>query len=155
MAGKHPDRYVRYYTYGSAAAKLDRQEPIAVLPGMKKAPQKRKPIAVDPVAVVGCAVVLLLAVLMVVGMFRVSATADKVQQMQTTVTGLEQEKQMLTERYENSYDLEEVRAAALAMGMIPAEDAVHIRLNVPAVTVQIPQTSWWNSLMTQLREFFA
>lgn len=155
MAGKNPERYVRYYTFGSAAAKLDRQEPIAVLPGMKKAPQKRRPIAVDPVAAVGCAVAVLLAVLMVVGMFRVSGTAAQVQQVQTRITGLEQEQKMLRERYENSYNLEEVRAAARSLGMIPAEDAVHIRVNVPAETIQVPQMSWWNSLMTQLREFFA
>ena len=55
MARKYTERYVRFYTVGSAAAKLETVERKAALP-QYKAPQKRKPIAVDPGSQLGTAV---------------------------------------------------------------------------------------------------
>ena len=65
MARNHTERYVRFYTVGSAAAKLESVERKAALPKYKT-PEKRKPIAVDPVSLLGSAVAVLLAVLMLV-----------------------------------------------------------------------------------------
>ena len=112
MASKQTERYVRYYTFGSAAEKLEHQQIRPALPKMKPE-KKRKPIAVDPVAAFGCAVAFLLAVLMVVGMF------------------------------------------AASMGMIPAEEAARVQVEVPAAGVEIPRLSWWDSLLANLRQIFA
>ena len=85
MARKTTERYVRYYTFGSTAAKLDRQERKAALP-QYKTPEKRKPIPVDPVALVGSAVAVLLAILMLVG-FAQNERTDAKQVMESLVTG--------------------------------------------------------------------
>ena len=154
MARKTNERYVRYYTFGSAAAKLEEEQKQAVLPKYK-APLKRKPISFDPFAFAGNAVAILLAVLMVVGFIQVAHTTAQVRDLQTQVTALELEKEMLTERYESSYDLEEIRIAAQSMGMVEAEDAAHVRVNVPAQTEEVQRLSWWDSLMMSLRQFFA
>ena len=154
MARKYTERYVRFYTVGSAAAKLETVERKAALP-QYKTPEKRKPIAVDPIALVGSAVAILLAVLMLVGFAQVAHTSARVHELQTQVMTLELEQEQLRQKYENGYDLEEVRAAAESMGMIPVEDAVHVRVEMPAETVRIETLSWWDSMLLSLRRFFA
>ena len=154
MAGKYNERYVRYYTFGSAAAKLEDQQRRAALPKYK-APQKRSPIAVDPVAFVGCVVAVVLAVLMVVGFIQVAVTQARVHELQTQVAILEQEQKMLQERYDSGYDLDEVRIAAQSMGMVEPEEVTHIRVNVPEQIEQNRQMSWWDSFVLSLRQFFA
>ena len=153
MARKYNDRYVRFYTFGSTAAKVE-QERSASLPEYNK-PPKRKPIAFDPVAFVGCTVVVLLAVLMVVGFVRLHHTSVQVKQVQTQIMSLELEQQMLEERYEAGYDLNEIQAAAITMGMISAENANHVVVKVPAQVIEIPQTHWWESVLMSLRQFLA
>ena len=154
MARKYTERYVRFYTVGSAAAKLDTVERKAALPEYKT-PEKRKPIPVDPIALVGSAVAVLLAVLMLVGFAQMAHTSAQVKKLQTQVMTLELEQEQLRQKYENGYDLEEVRVAAESMGMIPVEDAIHVRVELPAETVQIETLSWWDSMMLSLRQFFA
>ena len=154
MARKTTERYVRYYTFGSTAVKLDRRERKAALPEYKT-PEKRKPIAVDPIALVGSAVAVLLAVLMLVGFAQVAHTSARVQKLQTQVMTLELEQEQLRQKYESGYDLEEVRVAAESMGMIPAEDAIHVRVEMPTETIQIEHLSWWDSMLLSLRRFFA
>ena len=105
MARKYTERYVRFYTVGSAAAKLDTVERKAALPEYKT-PEKRKPIPVDPIALVGSAVAVLLAVLMLVGFAQVAHTSAQVKKLQTQVMTLELEQEQLRQKYENGYDLE-------------------------------------------------
>ena len=154
MARKYTERYVRYYTFGSAAAKLEQQQKQAELPKYK-APQKRRPIAFDPFAVAGNAVAILLAVLMVVGLIQVAGTTAQVRELETKVAVLELEQQMLQERYESGYDLEEVRIAAQSMGMIAAEEAVHVQVQVPQKQEEVRLMNWWDALLLSLRQFFA
>ena len=154
MARKYTERYVRFYTVGSAAAKLETVERKAALP-QYKAPQKRKPIAVDPVSLLGTAVAVLLAVLMLVGFAQVAHTSAQVRKLETQVMALELEQEQLQQKYEAGYDLNEVRAAAESMGMIPAEDAIRVRVAVSTETMQIETMSWWDSMLLSLRSFFA
>ena len=154
MARRNNDRYVRYYTVGSAAAKLEPEARKASLPKYDK-PQKRKPIPFDPVAFAGSAVAVLLAVLMIVGLFQVAGAAAQVRELETQLMVLEREEEILMERYHSGYDLEEVRTAAHSMGMIPVEEAERVHVDVPAVIVEAPQENWWDSLMVNLRQFFA
>ena len=153
MARRNNERYVRYYTFGSTAAKLEAERK-AALPEYKTA-QKRKPIEIDPVSALGNAVAIVLAVLMLVGIFQVAGTAAQVRARETQVTALEMEQQMLLERYESGYDLNQVRVAAESMGMVSAEEATHVRVEVPAETIEVRAVSWWDSLLASLRQFFA
>ena len=154
MARKTTERYVRYYTFGSAAAKLDRDARRATLPKYHD-PAKRKPLAVDPVSMLGSAVAVLLAILMVVGMIQVSFTAKAVREAETQVAVLEQEQKMLRETYEGSYDLDQIRVSAESMGMIPAEEAARVGVKVPAETVEVQQLGWWDNVLLSLRQLFA
>lgn len=154
MARRNNDRYVRYYTVGSAAAKLEPEARKASLPKYDK-PEKRRPIPFDPVAFVGSAVAVLLAVLMIVGLIQVAGTAAQVRELETKLIALERQEKILVERYESGYDLDEIRAAAHSMGMIPVEEAERVYVDVPTVIVEAPQVNWWDSLLMNLRQFFA
>lgn len=154
MSRKSTERYVRYYTFGSAAAKLDHTGRRATLPKYSD-PNKRKPLAVDPVSLLGTTVAVVLAVLMVVGMIQMAVTASAVREAQTQVAVLEQEQKMLRETYEGSYDLDQIRVSAESMGMIPAEEAVRVGVKVPAETVEVQQLGWWDNVLLSLRQLFA
>ena len=154
MARKYNDRYVRFYTYGSTAVKVEDPRRAASLPKEQKA-QKRKPIPFDPVAFAGSIVSVLLAVLMIVGLIQVATANAQVRELETQLTGLQQQEQMLEEVYYGSFDLEEIRVAAESMGMIPAEEAAHVQIQVPTQIPEVQQISWWDSLVVSLRQFFA
>ena len=154
MARNNYDRYVRFYTFGSTAVKVEDSRRTAKLPKYCK-PEKRKPIPFDPVAFAGSIVAVFLAVLMIVGLFQVTAANAQVRELETQLVGLQQQEQMLLDRYYGSIDLEEVRVAAESMGMIPAEEAAHVQIQVPAQTVQVQTLSWWDTMLASLRQFFA
>lgn len=154
MARNRNDRYVRFYTYGSTAVKVEDPRRTASLPKYQK-PQKRKPLPIDPIAFAGSVVAVVLAVLMVVGFIQVAVTNAQVQELEVQLTAVQQEAQMLEERYYGSFDLNEIRMAAESMGMIPAEEAVHVQIQVPAQTVEVQSLSWWDTMLASLRQFFA
>ena len=154
MARKQYDRYVRYYTAGSAAAKLEPEARRASLPKYVN-PEKRKPIPFDPIAFAGSVVAVMLAVLMLVGFIQVAITNAQVQELEVRLTAVQQEEQMLQERYYGSFDLEEIRVAAESMGMIPAEEAAHVQIQVPAQDAPIQQLGWWDTMLASLRQIFA
>ena len=154
MARNNYDRYVRFYTFGSTAVKVVDPRRTAKLPKYQK-PRKRQPIPFDPVAFAGSVVAVLLAVLMVVGLVQVTSANAQVQELQTQLTGLQQQEQMLLEQYHSGFDLEEIRAAAESMGMVSVEEAAHIRVQVPTQSVQVQTLSWWDNMLASLRQFFA
>ena len=154
MARKYNDRYVRFYTFGSTAVKVEDPRRTASLPKDQK-PQKRKPIPFDPIAFAGNVVAIVMAVLMVVGFCQVAAANAQVRELETQLTGLQQQEQMLEEVYYGSFDLEQIRVAAESMGMIPAEEAVHVQIQVPTQIPEVQRVSWWDSLVVSLRQFFA
>ena len=154
MARNFNDRYVRFYTFGSTAVKVANPRRTASLPKYKT-PRKRKPIPFDPVAFAGSVVAVLLAVLMIVGFVQVAATTAQVRQLETELIGLEQQEQMLLETYYSSFDLEEIRIAAESMGMVSTDEAVHVQVRLPAQTMEIQQLGWWDTMLTNLRQFFA
>ncbi len=155
MARNYNDRYVRFYTFGSAAAKVEQVERRASLPNYQKTEPKRKPISVDPFAFLGSAMAIFLAVLMLVGLFQVGAATAEVRALETQLMSLQMEEELLVERYQSGYDLNEIRVAAESMGMIPMEDAVRIQVDVPAQTAEVVTLSWWDTVLLSLRDFFA
>ena len=154
MARNNYDRYVRFYTFGSTAVKVEDPRHTAKLPKYRK-PEKRKPIPFDPIAFAGNAVAILLAVLMLVGMIQMVSTNTQIRQQEMQLQALQQQEQMLLDQYYGSFDLEEVRAAAESMGMISAEEAARVQVRVPTQTAEVQQLSWWDNMLSSLRQFFA
>ena len=145
-----------HYVDGSTARKLDRpiyRTPATPQPRRRKA--KRIVVAIDPVAIFGLLVALVMLVCMISGFVQYSVLRAQNRQMTDYVTALELEKAQLEQDYRGGYDLDEIRDFAEANGMIPAEDAPQIQIEVELPRQEQQQLSFWESITTFLAGLFA
>ncbi len=156
MARVNKVQYVNFYTAGSAAYKYE-PTPLpgkkqATLPKMRR--KKRIVIHVDPVAVLCVCLAVVLLVVMLTSLAEFFDARQQERQMAAYVQQLQQENATLQEEYRAGYDLEEIRDIALGMGMVPAEQVEHLRveLNVPEV---VEEPTAWENFCTFLAGLFA
>lgn len=154
MARRATDiQYIQFYTDGSAA----RQPvmPAAPKKNPQRRPRRRKELTVDinPVAVVGTVLVAVMLVMMVVGLVQVNHQRQKLHRLEDYIARLEQSNEVLQQEYEAGYDLEDIERMALALGMIPQEQAQHVYLELPEDPQ--PQLTWWQEIFQSLRQLLA
>ena len=153
MARQFEVQYIRSYTDGTAARKLDMPQPRKT--ARKRPVQKVKRIVlhIDPVAIMGIAMAMIMLVLMSVGCVKLLAAQQDMATMNDYVHTLREENVQLQEQYDAGYDLENVRQTALALGMVPMEQVtqISIRVQVP----QEPQPDGWEQLRVFLAGLFA
>ena len=156
MAQRMNVEYIRLYTAGSAALKLESavSEQKA---NTQRLPQKEKRIKlyIDPVAFLSIAVAVCMLVMMFAGFVHLHDARAQVDAMQFYVERLEAEHVMLSNEYKEGYNLDQVRQAALEMQMIPAEQATHISLYIPAEPEQVEQITLLDRIGTFLTGLFA
>ncbi len=144
MAKKPEIQYVgQFYVYGSEAqAVAPKKRPHFQLPKPRLELEKIEKIYVDPVALIGLAVAVVMLVCMVVGAVQVKNSWQEYQQMSHYLSELQRENARLEHSYHISYDMAEVEAKALAMGMVPMEQipTMSVRVTVPAPEVE--ETAW-------------
>ena len=70
---------------------------------------------------------------------------------------LESENVVLEAQYESQIDLEAVEERALALGMIPIEEARHITIQIQSRQEQVPEEepTLWESICTYFEGLFA
>ena len=148
--------YIRLYTDGNAALKLE-----SATPAYKKASQtlsgkvKRIKVFVDPVAMLSILVAVCMIAMMCVGFYQLHQTRQQTQMMQSYVERLEAENTKLTNEYKTGYNLDEIRMAALQMQLVPAEQASHVMIHVPAEQEPVQQITLWERIGTFLTGLFA
>ena len=156
MAQKMAVQYIRLYTDGSAALQ---PEPVythqntATLP--QKSKQKCKKLFVDPVAFLSICIAVCMIVMMFVGFAELKEARAQIAVMENYVQRLETEHTRLATEYAEGYNLEEIRRSALALNMIPAEQAAHVTIYVPEEPEQMTQLSLWERIGTFLTGLFA
>ena len=153
---KNNNRYIQFYTPGSAAVKVEVQDENmwAPLPEPKPAPKIN--IRWDPVSVVGFVVAVCMLACMAVGIARLNNSRREVAALERYVAQLSAENYELNEKYYNSYNLEEIRLQALEMGMVAAEERpnTHIYVMMPHTeTVETPTV--WQQAAAFLTSLFA
>lgn len=138
-----PDiQYVRFYTAGSAARKLELQ------PEKKKAkisapqrPQTRRRkktlVYIDPISLCAVLVAGVMLIAMAVGMIRLGSINAQTERMNSYVTELRAENTRLRNEYKSGYDLKDVEQKALEMGLVPIDQVEKVVIEVP----EIPQES--------------
>lgn len=148
MARINEVQYVNFYTAGSAAYKFE-PAPVPKKQATLPKPRRRKKIRifVDPAAVLGVCAVLVLLVMMIAGLAQLGQVREQEAQMAAYVQSLQQENAQLQAQYEAGYDPEEIREIATAMGMVPAEQAPRIQVQVAAPIVEEEPTAWENFCM--------
>lgn len=143
-------QYVQFYTAGSAARRImpARVNQTATLPQIKK--KKVHRIHVDPVAVLGTVVAVCMLIMMAVGVSQLRVEQQRVQTMEAYVAQLQAENTALQEKYAEQCDLEAVEKTALALGMIPQQEAV-----CTSIQVELPQQTQRAGLWQQIGTFLA
>lgn len=143
---------IMFYVDGSAARQLEPELPQKRKSRLPKVRRTRQPVVYyDPVALCSLAVTALMFVLIVAGIVTLCVANMQANQMEQYVIELSQENAQLQKEYESGYDLEQIRQEALAMGMIPKEEAqtMTIQLQIPEPIPEEP------SVLEQVWTFFA
>lgn len=151
MARKAAIQYVSFYSEGSAARQIELKPATkqVKLPAPRRA--KRKVVYVDPVAIAGIVVAVVMLTVMLVGLIQFGEAHSRKTQLENYVISLQQQNETLEESYHNGFDVEEIRSIALARGMIPVEQAQI--LYVP-IEQEVPQQQG-RTLWTILADLFA
>ena len=146
-----------YYVDGSAARKVQRQpeKKASAAPAKKQRRATRKVIAVDPVAIGGILVAMAMLVMMLVGFMQYNVCKEQTRLMQDYVTSLQLENAQLQQSFDDSVDMDYVEEVADALGMVPAENAQQIHIDVQLPQEPAEEMTLWESLTTFLAGLFA
>ncbi|MBR2937610.1 MAG: hypothetical protein IKB80_03840 [Oscillospiraceae bacterium] len=154
MAQRVDVQYVQYYTPDSTARRV--MPAVSTyfrpLPVAKK--RKVQRICVDPVALLGIVVATAMMLMMAVGVSQLRVEQEKSAVMEEYVQRLEIRNSQLEAEYAASCDLEAVEKTALALGMIPAENAARTTITVEPAQTQT-EITLWNRIGTFLTGLFA
>ena len=130
---KYNNRYIQFYTPGTAAVKVEIQKEQNWAPLPELRPEDRKAVYIDPVAIISCVVAVCMLILMAVGINQLNNSRKEVAALERYVAQLTAENQTLEETYASGYHLTEIRQKALDMGMVPADEisATQIYVTMP------------------------
>ena len=155
MARQADIQYVAYPIDGSAARKME------ITPTRRNAAPvaarraQRKVIAVDPVAVCGIVLAVMMLFAMVVGLVQYRHNLQQTQQMSARVQQLQQQNYQLQQTYQSGYDLEEIERIAMEAGMVPAEQMERVRIDMSAPEQDQTRMSFWDTVTSILTGLFA
>lgn len=154
MAQRLDVRYITCYTDGSAAREVAPVEPFHTLklPRVKK--HRRLVVHVDPIAICGTVLSLVLIVSMIVGAVQLNRARQEAARMEAYVQTLRRENEELTVKYRDGIDMDHVMQTAKALGLVPVEQVKHITIRVPEGP-QPQQLSFWEQVYTFLTGLFA
>ena len=157
MAQKPEIQYVgQFYVHGSEAKKLARKTE------QKKAKtelplhrfERIRKVHVDVLAISSILVAAVLMITMVAGALSLQSAWEELHIAQEYVYELESANATLAAQYRSGYDLDEVRSAAIALGMIPVEEAQVVSLRVTVPEVQ-PEPTLLDDIIWFLEGLFA
>ena len=156
MTRKPEIQYIgQFYVHGSEARQLETAKP--------KKPKTRLPIAklekiekvyVDPVALVAIAVAVVMLVVMVMGVLQIKADWEEYAVMASYVHQLKQTNHEKTEEFRGTYDLQDIRVKANAMGMIPKSDAETMTIRITEAE-RVPEPTFLDNVRWFLGGLFA
>jgi hypothetical protein len=157
MAYKPEIQYVgQFYVHGSEAKKVAEQ------PKEKKAKttlplhrfERVQKVYVDPLAILSLLMAAALMLTMVVGAIHLQDVWHELDVTKQYVASLEKVNRTLEYGYRTGYDLEEVRLAAVEMGMVPAAEVKAVPLHV-TVPQPEPEPTMWENIVWFMEGLFA
>ncbi len=154
MAPKPDIQYIRFYTDGSAAKKVAPLAPLKTLKLPKIKLRKKIVLHIDPIAIGGIVMSAVMLILMTVGAVRLYTARQQLDQMNSYVQTLQEERTTLQATMSEGYDLAEIERTALALGMVPKEQVEHIMLEVSQEQEQ-EEVGTWEWFYTFLTGLFA
>ncbi len=155
MAQHTEIQYVRYYVDGTAARKAEAVVPFKTLrlPKLKKKKNQVTVYYIDPVAVLGILVSVVMLMLLVIGAVQLASAHQQAQQLEKYVHALEQENARLQGDFDTALKIEDVQETADALGLVPIEQVTHITMQLPQGEPEAPDA--WDRFLTFLTALFA
>ena len=156
MVKKPEIQYIdKFYVYGSEAKVLElkpKRRIKTILP--LSVPDKTIKIPVDPVAIGGILVAVALLLTLVIGCVQYVQVYQQYRTMMDYVVTEQNLNVELRETYKSQIDLVQVREKALALGMIPREEAptITIRAELPQ---REPEMTYWEEFVWLCKGLFA
>ena len=153
MTQKPKIQYIgQFYVHGSEARALEQETrtPRTSLP--KAGLERIEKVYVDPVALIGIAVAVVMLVTMVIGALQLRDDWKAYEVMERRVSWLKSENARLSHEYRGSYDLDDIKMKAQAMGMIPKSEAEVISVAItlpepePVLSFEDELILFWNGL---------
>ena len=159
MAQKPEIQYIgQFYIHGSEAKKLARKNEEKKVKAKTELPLHRfervRKIHVDLLAIGSLVAAVVLLVTMVVGTLSMQSAWQELETVQQYVYELQSKNVALNTQYHAAYNLEEVRSAALAMGMIPVSEAKTMQMQVTVPQAE-PEETWLDNMVWFLEGLFA
>lgn len=148
-------QYIRYYTDGTAARKLEYTAPRPkkiVKP--KPHVEKRKKVYVDPVAILGVLVAVCMLIVMAIGITQLQQAQQDAAVMEQYVAQLTKENENLRTEYAQSYDLEAIEKTAIALGMVPSDTVKQTQIQI-TMPQEAEDPTVWETIGTFLTSLFA
>ena len=153
---KKENRYIQFYTPGTAAVKVEVQDEQTWAPLPEPKRESKIEIPVDPVAVIGFAVAVCMLILMAVGISQLNAARREVVTLERYVAQLTAENYTLEATYSEGYKPERIRQQALDMGMVPVEDVPETQIYITMPPVEIgEEETLWSQVTTFMASLFA
>ena len=157
MLAKPDIQYVtQFYSYGSEAKVLElkpaQKKKKYTLPMAK--PQQKICIQVDPVAWAGILIAVVMVVLMAVSVNSYLDVCADYAVMNNHVIELQNFNVEKQQEYAGMYDPDDIREKALALGMIPMEEAEVVFIS-PVIPEPEPEESWYENISWFLSGLFA
>ena len=157
MVQKPDIQYIEsFFVPGAEAPQINRwtdpQTASWANPQPKQQPKIR--ILVDPVALVGMVVAGVMLVLMIVGIFQFNAASNARDEMSAYLTQLQDANLSKKHIYHTGTDLAWIEEQALALGMIPIEEATHITVKIQVPQPE-PEPTVWENILWFLEGLFA
>ena len=156
MVKKPEIQYIdKFYVYGSEAKVLElkpKRRIKTILP--LSVPDKTIKIPVDPVAIGGIVVAVALLVALLIGCVQYVQVYRQYRTMMDHVVAEQNMNVELREDYRSRIDLVEIRDKALALGMVPVENAqvITIRAELPQ---REPEPTLWEDFVWLCKGLFA
>lgn len=159
MAQKPEIQYIgQFYVHGSEAKALELKQKQEQKKAKTELPQHRyeriRKVQVDLLAIGSLLMATLLLVTMVAGALSLETAWRELATAKQYVYELQDTNRTLTASYRASYDLEQVRSTALAMGLIPEEEAVVMKLYVSVPEAE-PERTWLDDFIWFVEGLFA
>ena len=155
MANKPEIQYVgQFYVYGSEAKELKKEQKKANTKLPLHHLERVQKIHVDALALVSLLTAGVLLVAMVMGALSLQTAWQELDVARQYVYELEDTNRVLTAEYRSSYNLEEIRSAAIALGMVPVEQ-VQVKPFTVTMPVEDPEPTWMENILWFLNGLFA
>lgn len=143
MIEKPEIQYVgQFYVFGSEAPK---QEPKTKKQKLKRPElhlERFQKVYINPVALCGVVVAVMLLGLLVFGAFHLRSTRAAYDQIKTHLADLKRENAQLYHTYHTRNDLEDIREQAEKIGMVKAEEAERFTVFFDAPKEEKEYTAW-------------